>query len=184
MPAAAERVLPALKPLCEQQFWLFGFDIRRGGDNLLLRWGFERQRQGGGGPTRYLHEDEDRTVALWGFGLLWIGAEHSAFLARHGRLYRSGVRAVPRVRDAWAAERRLRISGAGDPQLGADACAWIAEYERWVLETAGREHRVLALASREPCCNPEEIADAWEEHARTSRSDAARTRHPPGVFVD
>jgi hypothetical protein len=68
-------------------------------------------------------------------------------------------------RDAWQAGRRLGLGGAGDPQLSAEALAWIAGYERWVAEEAGPEHRDLALAKRERCCAIEEIAGAWEEHA-------------------
>lgn len=166
-------VLPSLEALCDQQFWLFGSDIRRPAGNLLLQWGFERQRQGGGRPTRYLSEGAQRTIALWGFGMLWISAAPEAvFLSRDGRLLAAAVDSAPRVRDAWQASRRLRLSGAGDPHLGAEAFAWIAGYERWAAETAGPKHRGLAIAGREACCDPEEIADAWEGHARELRRSA------------
>ena len=163
--------MPPLGPLCEQQFWLFGYDIRRSAGNLLIERGFERLRQGSGRPTRYLRESDDETIALWGFGMLWLpGAPAPAtFLGRDGGVLESDVAGVPKVREAWRAKRQLRLRVGTDPSLVTDAFLWISRYESWVVDFAGLAHRRRALAETAGCCEAELIAAAWAEHASRLR---------------
>lgn len=174
MREAAATAVPPLGPLCEQQFWLFGCDVRRPAGNLLIERGFERLRHGPARPTRYLLETEEETIALWGFGMLWIprGSGPGAFLGRDGSIFETAATGVPKVREAWRAKRQLKLAAAADPALGAAALAWIARYERWVVDAGGRAHRRRALAETAACCGTDLILIAWEEHAR-SRAQAA-----------
>lgn len=75
--------------LLNQQFWLWGQDIRRDG-NVLLRYGFERTRPPDGvhGSRSYMLQlDADLTVVLWGFGLFLGDRELGGLYLSRFRLF-------------------------------------------------------------------------------------------------
>lgn len=154
---------PALKELCDQQFWLFGRDINRPGGNLLIEAGFERRRFGSGRPTQYVFECPECSISLWGFGLHWICHERdqALFTSRDGEFLKAGASNLLAVRDPWTVERRLRLGEEADSLLAAEVSRWFAEYEAWVLDAAGPDHRVAALEDWDSCCEPCQVAAAW-----------------------
>jgi len=157
----------SLKDLCDQQFWLFGRDIHRQGGNLLVEAGFERRRFGSGRPTQYVFESACNSIGLWGFGLHWICHERgqALFVSREGDFLEAGVSTVLAVRDPWTVERRLQLGREADRQLASDVCGWFAEYETWVVETAGPEYRAEALEDWTPCCGAGQTASIWAARA-------------------
>src|SRR5689334_2275112 len=74
--------------LFHQQMWCWGCDIRRPEGNLLLMYGFERERppEGVHGSSSYfLHTPTERGIRLWGFGLFFTQqGQGSLFLQRYG----------------------------------------------------------------------------------------------------
>jgi hypothetical protein len=165
--AEATCQIPALRDLCDQQFWLFGRDIGFHRGNLLLEAGFERRRFGSGRPTQYVFESTANSISLWGFGLHWICNERgrALFTGRDGDFLEAGTSELLAVRDPWTVGRRLRLGNGVDGLLASNVCSWLAEYEAWVLQAAGPDHRSAALEGWSPCCEPGRIASGWADHA-------------------
>jgi hypothetical protein len=82
--------------LLHLQCWLWGCDIRRAGGNLLLEYGFSRQRPPSGavGSSAYLMALESGThVVLWGFGAFYGNpAERVASISGGTSLPQCGLR--------------------------------------------------------------------------------------------
>jgi len=152
-----------LEELCDQQFWLLGFDIRRPEGNLLTAAGFKRKRVPNSRCTQYVKEGPGQSVGLWGFGLLWVShrTNRSLYLNRDGEYLAADVSAVPRIRNPWSVNTRLGLAGKGDPQLAGIVARWFSGYERWVKEVAGIEYRRIALSEWGSCCGAQEIASRW-----------------------
>jgi hypothetical protein len=130
--------------LLNQQFWLWGQDIRRSDGNLLLEHGFVAERPVAGvrGSTRYqLALGGGRVVVLWGFGFFYGDP-------LVGELYLGRFRLSPRLggseppRGVWEPSRLPRFAPprggeawrqAGD--LLVPALAWIGRYEPTVVAT-------------------------------------------------
>lgn len=157
--------------LLNQQFWLWGQDIRRPEGNLLTEHGFvpERPVEGVRGSTRYeLALEGGRVVVLWGFGLFYGDPDR-------GGLYLGRFRLAPRLggweppRGVWEPSRLPRFASprggeewrrAGD--LLIPALAWIGRYEAWIATTAGAEYRRRCLAPwPRPVCGAAETAARW-----------------------
>ena len=159
--------------MLNQQFWIFGFDIRRAEGNLLLADGFTKHRPPAGNPitcSRYSqHLSETEAIALWGFGLYFTCAEcGSIFLPRHAisPIYspESGLNAnawdpddlvalrQPESKDDMQACRRLLV----------DALGWVRDYESRVLAEHGEGYRSDVLAAwKRPACAANAIASEW-----------------------
>ena len=157
-----------------QQFWIFGFDIRRAEGNLVLADGFSKQRPPKGRPitcSRYSqHLSESEAIALWGFGLYFTCAEcGSIFLPRHAiaPIYspESGLDA-----NAWDPDDlvTLRQPESKDEtkacrQLLVDALIWVRNYEARVLSDHGEAYRSEVLAAwKRPACAANAIASEWD----------------------
>jgi hypothetical protein len=153
LPAAVRRHGSVL---LNQQFWLWGQDIRRPEGNLLLGGGFERARPPGaaqGSRCYTLRLDGGRTVALWGFGLFYGDDDL-------GGLYLSRFRLLPLLSEnadppasVWAPNDLPPFASPASmdewerarPLLVA-ALLWISAYESRTLELPGLTYRRRCLA--------------------------------------
>lgn len=73
--------------LYKQQFWLFGYDVRRQQGNLLIEMGFQRTPVPEGErlkSSRYHRTMSDGSLlTLWSFGACWSSVSHgSIFVSR------------------------------------------------------------------------------------------------------
>lgn len=182
--------LPAIvrrrgRSLLNQQFWLWGQDIRRQEGNLLIRHGFERVRppEGVQGSRCYtLRLDENRTMALWGFGLFY--GDPSL-----GGLYLSRFRLSPLLSESgeppvavWSPAHFTPFTQPADAQEWARArpsliaaLRWISAYESWILEQMGPAYRYDCLAGwSRPVCAADAGAAQWLRLAH--RCDATLRR--------
>ena len=164
--------------LVAQQFWLFGCDIRRPEGNLLLAYGFDRRKA----PpdtritaSRYsLPFGNGNAIILWGFGVMWSEPEI-------GDLYLSRHRFLPLIRehgtipdDLWdpgdfegfrrPVERRDLLHCQA---LVTDMARWMADYENFVLEAAGRTYRNQTIrAWKKPFGTASDLSGHWRQCAR------------------
>ncbi len=161
--------------LLNQQMWLFGCDVRRKESNLLLDYGFERTRPSEDvkGSSRYaLQLPSGDFLVLWGFGLyLESTCGQGLFLKR----YEFSPRLMVRPEQAW---NLVGLPQSKPPKciqeceasrvLMQKACQWLAEYEAWVLETAGLAYRKINLDgwSLKTVRQPQEIAGTWNDLAQ------------------
>ncbi|GIW05928.1 MAG: hypothetical protein KatS3mg060_0733 [Dehalococcoidia bacterium] len=138
-----------LETLINQQFWCWGQDIRRPAGNLLLAYGFARTRPPAGvlGSSCYRLTGRAYEVTLWGWGLLITTSAGGIFLPRQGfapRLVRE-----PLAAPCWSPDGLPPLTDDDDPALGRwfqTAAVWIADYELWVLQTAGLAYRRACVA--------------------------------------
>lgn len=138
-------------PLLNQQCWCWGQDIRHPEGNLLLRYGFERHRPPD--PTRgssvyRLPLTPERTVILWGFGVLYaqVGAG-GLFLADSDFTLHITADMSPLA----AVHTLAELPGLHPPQTpqewqrtwmqAATLLHWISTYERWVSATYSQGYR-------------------------------------------
>jgi len=142
--------------LFNQQLWCWGADVRREAGNLLLAYGFHRQRPPAnqqGGSMYSLQLTDGTYIYLWGFGLLYgKDAEEALFLKRSDfiprllpkRMISSTIwkpEQLPRVRKPRTLnEIELAIT------LLSQSLHWISDYETWVWEM-DTEHRQETVTS-------------------------------------
>lgn len=168
--------------LLNQQFWLWGQDVRRGEGNLLREFGFAHLRPPPGTQGSHAYFLGEDRLALWGFGLVarWEDASE---------IYLGRFRFEPRFR---AGDRRLAdtflptqlaplVSPRGEAEWEAALAAvaatprWIAAYERWVLPRAGAEYRAACLARwKRTASAADEIAPGWDELAAACHLERSR----------
>lgn len=183
LPAAVRRCGTSL---LNQQFWLWGQDIRRQDGNLLLRYGFERARppEGVHGSRCYtLRLGEHRTVALWGFGL--FRGDRSL-----GGLYLSRFKLSPLLSESgeppvavWTPAQLppfLQPANADDLARArsslAAALRWISAYESWILEEMGPAYRRDCLAGwSRPIGGAASIPTLWLRLAQRCDAMSRRT---------
>ena len=158
--------------LLNQQFWLWGQDVRHA-PNLLARYGFVHYRLPpgrAGSPVYVLGDDE---IALWGFELL-------AQFAGQPPIYVNRFCCEPRLpcdgvtpQDVWLPEHLGLLHVPATPavwqaSLGvlAQVLRWIITYEDWIATAAEPGYRMECLA-RWPrtVCQAGEIIPAWERMA-------------------
>lgn len=181
-PAALRRCGTAL---LNQQFWLWGQDIRRPGGNALLAHGFRRARPPEGvkgSPSYALDLGGGRSLVLWGFGL-FLGDPAL------GGIYVSRFRLAPLLTpDAeppagvWSPSHLPLRRAPRDPAEWAAAWAllgvavrWLAAYERWVQATYGAAERQALLHGWDrPVCLVERMPVTWSRLAR--RTERTRRR--------
>lgn len=159
--------------LLNQQFWLWGRDIRRAGGNLLIDHGFAKcpPPVGLAVPSRYeLTFPNDARLTLWGFGLLYSDPSS-------GGLFLSRMKLTPRLapplmeiwsptnlpaleqpatRDEWERVRHGLVP----------ALHWIAAYEQWITLNYGEVYRQQCLDGwHRPVCQSAETATQWTKLA-------------------
>ncbi len=172
--------------LLNQQFWLWGQDIRRQEDNALLRYGFTRTRP----PAEIersncytLRFDEHRIVALWGFGLFYGDRVN-------GGLYLSRFRLCPLLSrnweppvDVWTPSHlpaftspANAVEWASAHLLLVDAFRWVSAYESWILKEMGTAYRQDCLADwKRPVCSAADSAAQWLRLAHLFDDALSRT---------
>ena len=135
--------------LLDQQFWCWGYDIREAG-NLFLRYGFEQYRQPkeSGGTYYTLQPTKGTVLRLWGANLVYRDVDH-------GVLHISRQWFEPRLLpDDYALSSDVPEASQAPntpydciraAHLAVRVMQWAANYERWVLETAGLAHRESAV---------------------------------------
>ncbi len=159
--------------LMNDQCWCWGQDVLYPRGNLLIRYGLERTGvPGPGGRTAgYTRSiDDGGIVCLRGSGVLYApGSGAGIVLGRFDvrprlatgddppveRWIEKGFAAFP---FAVASERGIETARRLVPEL----CAWIADYEHWIAETAGVEHREACLQRWPKRSTPAgEFAQRW-----------------------
>lgn len=191
-PAEVRRRGPAM---LNQQCWCWGCDIRRPEGNLLVQYGFSRERvpEGVLGSSTYrVCLPEARVVTMWGFGL-WYGD------GAQGGLYLPRVAWQPQlttdIAPLWPVWQMTQLPPMAEPtttaeweratRLLAGAMAWIADYEQWVITIAGLEYRRHCLQTwRKRTLEAERFAPTWRRLAQrcsdykppSARQALSRTR--------
>ncbi len=137
------RVRARGKTLLNQQFWLWGQDVRRDG-NLLVRFGFELLRRPAGMQGSNLYVLPDEQIALWGFGLLARWPERPPiYLGR----FRFEPRIPPPGFDARQVWQPDGVSLLTSP-VGANA--WAATLRPTLETSLGRCIREVGASGHQP----------------------------------
>ena len=141
--------------LMNDQCWCWGQDVLYARGNLLIRYGLERiAAPGPGGRTAgYTRSiDDGGSVCLRGSGVLYSSGGAGILLGRFDVLPRLATGDAPPL-DRWI-EKGLEafpLAAASEEGIAAacllvpELCAWIADYEIWIAETVGVEHRERCL---------------------------------------
>jgi len=160
------------KFLLHQQCWCWGRDVRCQHGNLLLAFGFDRQRpeKPEMGSTRYALEQPDGpSLCLWAFGLLvCLPGEGGIYIGRYCFVPCWVPDGMPLHR-AWRAEpfgslrppntrHQIRIAR----QLLRWTLRFLSSYEDWVLREYGLAWRRESLREwHEPAILPERLGEEW-----------------------
>lgn len=141
--------------LWQQQFWLWGQDIKRAEGNLLLDRGFTRQRPPDGvtGSSAYaLDLGDGRALALWGFGLLVSDPACGGLYVARADLKPRLLASVAGLTNVWRPDQVPPHQRPGSPEaqavswrLLAAGLAWVGRYEAWVRDTQGEAYRAGCL---------------------------------------
>lgn len=166
--------------LLHLQCWLWGCDIRRTEGNLLLEYGFSRQRPSAGsaGSSAYLLSTEpDAAIVLWGFGAFCGNpADGGIYLKRYefAPLY---IPTLDTQRLPWLPDQvrpaTLPPSSHVHQRMRSyfvTLLEWIARYEMWVLETCGLAYRRQCVSSwtkQTPHVQVERLVEKWQQLAQS-----------------
>lgn len=158
--------------LLHQQCWCWGYDIRHPEGNLLLAFGFERERPlpPASGSSHYRKRLSQVTVHLWGFGVVWQDPLGACYVNR----YRFGpvpVNLACLERPIWSPDGLVLLPPGSVPQTLlfeqlAAICCFIASYEDWIVRRLGLAHREAALQAWDSTAvEASRMADAWRHLA-------------------
>jgi len=182
---AADRHL--LAELLDQQMWFFGRDIQHPDGNLLLRFGFSRERPPSevSGTSRYAIATDGGTLVLWGWGAVWRdGHPHALLLRRHGPGPRL-ISAQGALDSVWAHTALVGTPAQSDAEsarlhtLLRDFAAWVHHYEQWVRTTCGEAWRAECAALRPRHVRRKQVVaadryvDSWQQLTATARDASA-----------
>jgi len=167
--------------LMEQQFWLWGCDVRRADGNLLMTFSASKTRPPSDATCKTSRYDlaiaPGRVISLWGFGLAVADDRLGTLvLPRYGFHPRCG-------------ECGADLGGCWDPRdfterfahprtcdhertmtLVPELFAWIARYERDVIATAGIAYRETTIRAWQRPVEPAiALPEAWDQLAREAR---------------
>jgi hypothetical protein len=167
--------LKSANRLLQQQFWLWGCDIRRQEGNLLSQLGFEKIKappESGLTTSQYnCPLSPTRSIALWGFGMcLGCDIGGSIFVPRSGLRPRYSATPVCTA-SAWEAAWFDRLPLPASPRevtgchhLLGEAIDWIVWYEHRVLAIAGEGYRQRSIDTwPRAVCPADQIAIRWEQ---------------------
>ncbi|MGL4421200.1 MAG: hypothetical protein ACRCZF_11085 [Gemmataceae bacterium] len=168
--------------LLDTELWCLGYDIRHEEGNRLTRLGFCAFRQSSGSTRYEARLDDETALVLWGFGIMITHTELGAlFLRRYDFAPRwTPLYQPPRVhRPSELPALRVPYSGkelAVCRQLLPRLLLWIADYEHWIAEHAGRPYRQRSLDARgEPSLfSAANLAASWEIAAKKCRQQSPR----------
>lgn len=141
-------------------------------DNLLLQYGFTRQRPPNSdmGSSQYSLSDKDGQVIMWAWGMVFATKNDGLFLWRHefepkllnvnslsSNLWEPDQlpqRKVPKTKD----ETLLML------QLLVKSTKWLENYEKWILKTCGKTYRSESLQGKFPSNTPHiRLDEKWHE---------------------
>ncbi len=157
--------------LLAQQLWCWGRDIEYSNGNLLMRFGFERHRdrETEDRSTCYRLDRERLHVSLWGFGMFFGRRELGGlFLDRFGFCPDWAPIESLALAIHWPDELPVFARPHGQEQwrrareLWESMLLWIADYEKWVFDTAGIAYRRACVASwLRPFVRADRMSTAW-----------------------
>lgn len=137
--------------LLHLQCWLWGCDIRRAEGNLLLEYGFLRQRPPSGavGSSAYLTTLESGAhVVLWGFGAFHGDPTEGGIYLKRYEFTPVWTAPLNVQRLPWLPDQIRPATSPLEPETRQQMhrqfvalLAWIAQYEMWVHNTFGLAHR-------------------------------------------
>ncbi|MEM7331370.1 MAG: hypothetical protein AAF490_04690 [Chloroflexota bacterium] len=176
-----------IKPLLHQQMWLFGRDILCPKGNLLYQYQFTHQRAKTNSGVMYTRWDGDQQIALWGWGI-WFGQ------AEKGAIFVNRYKAKPQFttvsnlsqsifRETELPHRTSRVNSEAEAQamqkLFVELLTWLAEYEAWIVATAGKSWRQSSLGGfPHAVSKPEtvdQLAEQWQSLATQGEELAINT---------
>ncbi len=156
------------------QCWLWGCDIRRPRGNLLLEYGFSRQRPpvGATGSSAYMKTtDGGVVIVLWGFGAFCGSPTNGGVYLNR---YEFNPEYIPRMdtqRLPWLPDqmRGTVIPYETEVQQRMQRqfftlLEWIAQYESWVRHSCGIEYRqqcVLDWTKKTVSIRVEHLVEEW-----------------------
>jgi len=171
--------------LLEQQMWCWGQDIRCPEENLLLRYGFTRVRppEGISGSSAYmLHQDDDHTMTLWGFGLFYAQRSIGGIFIRRFAftpLLTHHTQLSPMV---WSPEDIPELHLPRKEQeyhtayrLLEPMLLWMSTYEQWIDHCLGPSYRRQCLTAwKTKYIPPEQVASEWVQLAESVKTSLHR----------
>ena len=171
-----------LKPLLHQQMWLFGQDILHPKGNLLYRYEFKHRRAEKRGSSMYTREDSTQQIVLWGWGI-WFGQPEN------GAIFVNRFQAKPQYtpvatlsqviyQEDDLPERIYRARSESDVKiiqgLWVSLLTWLAEYEAWILEIAGKKWRQTSVKAFKHAVTKPNFTDTlpsqWQTLAQQSKT--------------
>jgi len=165
--------------LLDQQLWNFGCDARNTAGNLLLDFGFHRNRPAtfGLGSTAYSLNgaDFETYLVIWGFGVFAGNRHEGVFLRRFNFKPMLASIKEPVIQVHLPKSIRARslttctFGQTRREQLG-ELLQTFARYELWVSGTHGAGYREACLRerpsrARRESVPPTQVAEAWREIA-------------------
>ncbi|MGN6030979.1 MAG: hypothetical protein ACTHQE_04875 [Thermomicrobiales bacterium] len=176
----------AFERLIQQQFWLWGCDVRRPEGNLLALQGFTKVRPPADArcaTSRYTASiPAGIELALWGFGLLAGRGDGAVYLPRLSPRPRCGACGAP-LDGRWDPDdfpEFRRPASSCDHRLVrttlADVLRWLASYEQRVLDLAGPAYRAATIAAwKRPIGTAQDLPDRWLALADALATEGATT---------
>lgn len=157
------------RDLLHQQCWQWGQDVRYPEGNVLLAYGFTRERppREVTGSSQYtLRLTNAQQVRLWGFGLAF-GYKQGIYLNR----YEFIPRAI-QISAGWQSSESFKKSRKSmDLRLLSSAIQWIADYEAFILNRYGSAYRRQTLRNLEGRkLTPEDLLEEWRSMAAHLRA--------------
>ena len=127
-------------------------------DNLLLQYGFTRQRPPNSdmGSSQYSLTDKDDQIILWAFGMVFATKNDGLFLWRHEfepKLLNVNL-LLPNLWEANQLPQRTIPKTTEETllmlQLLVKSMKWLENYEEWILTTCGQTYRSESLQGKFP----------------------------------
>lgn len=179
-----------LKPLLNQQMWLFGQDVVCPKGNLLYQYQFKHKRPEARGGSMYTRWQEDEQIVLWGWGI-WYGQ------AERGAIFVNRFRAKPRFsaepylyqpihveKDLPPMQTRVNATAQAEliRQMWGDLLLWLSKYEAWILAEFGVAWRKAALKPFPHAFTKlsavDTLADQWQALAEQSQTLPIKSHTP------
>ena len=163
------------EPLYTQQMWVLGQDVRYPEGNLLLDYGFQKQRfvpLGQGGSSQYTLILPDATLNLWSFGFTLSYQEHSLLLKRYTFRPRLLKKALPQK--IW---KSIQLPPSRVPQQSdaenvskmlAMCCEFFGQYEAWLQQRMPANYRAQCIQRwpKRAVMNAEQMSPTWLDLAQ------------------
>ena|SRR5260370_37612109 len=163
-----------------QQMWCWGQDIRHEEGNLLLDYGFTRERppEGTEGSSLYLLRlDDKRSLIAWGFGIFYTDAEVGGMFLKRQSFMPKLAPTADLLTNCWRVGElpatslpRTREEGLIACTLFAAALDCISNYEQWVESKLGCEYRQGCLEKWGQAFVSQNIAGEWKRLAELCQS--------------